>query len=93
LVTVTLTVPAARAAVVAVIEPPLTTATFVAAAPPIETVAPGEKLFPETVMAVPPAVGPEDGETPLTLGAGVVLPFDFGRMVVSLRKAPGAEFR
>jgi hypothetical protein len=70
LVTVTPTRPAACAAVVAVIVELLTTLTPVAAVPPMLTVAPETKLVPLMVTAVPPAVVPEVGETPETVGAG-----------------------
>src|SRR3989442_11244625 len=70
LVTVTLTAPAACAGVVAVIVVLLTTLTPVAALPPTLTVTPATKFAPVIVTAVPPAVGPEDGATLLTVGAG-----------------------
>jgi hypothetical protein len=70
LVTTTLTAPAGRDGVVAVIEEPLTTLTFGAAAPPNVTVAPGAKLVPVIVTDVPPLVVPEFGETADTVGAG-----------------------
>ena len=53
---------------------PLTTATFVAAVLPNVTVAPEAKFVPVMVTLVPPAVGPEFGETPVTVGAGPRLP-------------------
>jgi hypothetical protein len=68
-VTKTLAVPALPAGVVAVIEFALTTVTFVAAVPPTVTVAPVAKLVPVIVMLVPPAVGPDEGPTSLTVGA------------------------
>ena len=46
-----------------------TTFTFVAAVPPKLTVAPEAKPVPEIVTDVLPAVGPDDGETALTIGA------------------------
>ena len=67
-VTVTVTAPALPAGVVAVICVPLTTTTFVAAAPPNVTVAPAAKFVPVIVTAVPPAVDPLFGETLLTVG-------------------------
>jgi hypothetical protein len=82
LVTTTLTAPAAWAGVVAVREVLLTTVTPVAAVPPKLTVAPVAKLVPVIVTAVPPAVGPLVGATPVTVGAGFrtlmvnVCPFD-----------------
>jgi hypothetical protein len=66
----TVTVPAACAGVVAVIDVLLTTTTFVAAVPPNVTVAPVAKFVPVIVTAVPPAVGPLFGDTLLTVGAG-----------------------
>jgi hypothetical protein len=47
-----------------------TTFTFVAAVPPMVTVAPDKKPVPVIVTAVPPAVVPDAGEIPLTVGAG-----------------------
>ena len=88
-----MTVPAARADVVAVIELLLTTATLAAAVPPSETVAPGIKLLPEMVIEVPPEVGPEVGEIDDTVGAGFELPLDLGKMVPSFFDAPGAAFK
>ncbi len=70
LVTVTLTVPAACVGVMAVIVVALTTFTLVAALPPTLTVAPALKLVPVIVIAVPPPVGPEVGDTLVTVGAG-----------------------
>ena len=52
----------------AVICVPLTTTTLVAAVVPNVTVAPVTNLVPVMVTAVPPAVGPLLGETPLTVG-------------------------
>jgi len=68
LVTTTFTAPAACAGVVAVICVALTTTTFVAPAPPNVTVAPVAKFVPVMVTAVPPAVGPLFGLTPVTVG-------------------------
>jgi hypothetical protein len=93
LVTTTLTVPSACAGVLAVIELLLTTATLVAAALPNETIAPGRKPVPEIVMDVPPVVGPEMGAIEFTTGGPGGAPLDFGRIVVSLRSAPGAALR
>ena len=70
LVTVTATVPAAPAGVVAVMVVPLTTATAVAALLPRLTVAPATKLAPLIVIAVPPIVEPDAGVTLATVGAG-----------------------
>ena len=47
----------------------LSTATFEAAVPPSVTVAPATNPVPVIVIDVPPAVGPDGGETPLTVGA------------------------
>jgi hypothetical protein len=69
-VTTTLTAPAARAGVVAVIEVLFTTTTLVAAAPPKLTPAPAAKPVPVMVTAVPPLVGPELGLTRVTVGGG-----------------------
>ena len=52
------------------IEEAFTTFTPVAAVPPKLTVAPVKKPVPEMVTAVPPAVPPVLGETPVTVGAG-----------------------
>src|SRR3989442_6884986 len=70
LVTVMFTAPAACAGVVAVIVMLFTTLTPVAALPPRLTVAPGAKLVPVIVTAVPPVVGPDEGATLPTVGAG-----------------------
>ena len=61
--------PAARAGVVAVIDVALATATFVAAVPPIETVAPAVNPEPVIVMPRPPEVAPSAGVTAVTVGA------------------------
>ncbi len=68
-VTTTLTVPAACAGVVAVIEVEPLMTTFVAPTPPKATVAPFWKPVPVTVTVVPPAVPPTLGETDVTVGA------------------------
>src|SRR6185503_20397294 len=47
----------------------------VAAAPPKLTLAPGLKLLPLIVTAVPPTAGPVAGETPESLGGGAALSF------------------
>jgi len=67
-VTVTVTAPALRAGVVAVICVALATTTLVAAVPPNVTVAPAAKFAPVIVTAVPPAVGPPFGDTLVTVG-------------------------
>jgi len=71
LVTTTSTVPAACAGVNAVIDVLFTTATFEAALPPMETVAPDWNPVPLIVIEVPPTVGPDAGESVLTVGVGV----------------------
>jgi hypothetical protein len=71
-VTVTVAAPAAPAGVAAVIVVLLTTTTLAAATPPIVTVAPETKFVPVIVTAVPPAVVPLLGLTPVTVGAGPV---------------------
>ena len=69
LVTVTFTLPATPAGVVAVMVMLLTTITEVAAPLPTLTVVPAAKLVPLTVIAVPPVVSPELGVTLLTVGS------------------------
>ena len=69
-VTVTSTVPAVPAGAVAVIWVALLTATLVAAVEPKATPVAPVKLVPVIVTEVPPAVGPEDGLTCVTAGAG-----------------------
>jgi hypothetical protein len=69
LVTTTLLVPAVPAGVVAVIEVELTTE-LTAVVPPIVTDAPLIKPVPVIVILVPPANGPLDGATEITVGAG-----------------------
>jgi hypothetical protein len=69
-VTVTSAVPAVSAGAVAVIEVAELTVTSVAACPvPNETVDPATKLVPVIATDVPPAVGPDDGLTAVTVGA------------------------
>ena len=68
-VTVTFTVPAARAVVVPVMLVGLTVET-VSADPPNDTVAPLWNAVPEIVTEVPPPAGPLGGATELTVGAG-----------------------
>lgn len=48
----------------------LTTATAVAAAPPIVTEVVPIRFVPEMVMLIPPVVGPDAGATEVTVGAG-----------------------
>ena len=48
-----------------------TITTLVAAAPPNVTAAPPAKFVPVIVTAVPPAVDPLFGDTPLTVGGAV----------------------
>ena len=68
-VTVTFTVPAEPAGVVAVIDVLLTTVTFVAALLPNVTVAGAAKFVPVIVTSVPPLGKPVFGETLTTVGA------------------------
>ena len=79
----------------AVIVVEFVTLTLVAAVPPKLTVSPELKPLPLMVTPVPPAVVPEVGVTPVTVGAagGGVLPPLGGKIVVSLRKLPGALLR
>jgi hypothetical protein len=70
-VTSTLAVPAEPAGVMAVIEVELATTTLVAAVPPMVTPVAPVKLDPVMVTEVPPAVVPELGLIPVTVGAGV----------------------
>jgi hypothetical protein len=68
-VTATLCAPAVPAGVFAVIEVAVAT-TLVAAVPPIFTDAP-IKLVPVIVIEVPPAIGPEIGETAVIVGSAM----------------------
>jgi hypothetical protein len=68
LVTVTATVPALSAGVVAVIDVLLVTVTPVAATLPNVTVSPVAKFVPVIVTDVPPASGPPFGVTLVTVG-------------------------
>ena len=61
--------PAVPAGVRAVSCVALTNVTFVAAVPPTRTVAPETKFAPVSVIVVPPAVGPEVGDTDVSVGA------------------------
>jgi hypothetical protein len=70
-VTVTVTAPALPAGVVAVMVVPLTTTMLAAAVAPNFTAAPAAKPVPVIVTAVPPAVDPPFGDTPLTVGSAV----------------------
>jgi hypothetical protein len=67
-VTVTVAAPALPAGVVAVMDVLLTTTTLVAAVPPNVTATPVAKFVPVIVTAVPPALGPLFGDTPVTVG-------------------------
>ena len=69
--TTTLLVPAVPAGVVAVIEVELTTE-LTAVVPPIVTDAPLIKPVPVIVILVPPANGPLDGATEITVGAAAL---------------------
>jgi len=66
--TSTLAVPAEWAGVTAVIEVDETTVMLVAAVPPIVTPVTPVKPVPVIVTEVPPPVGPEFGEMPVTVG-------------------------
>ncbi len=68
MVTVTSTVAALCAGDVAVIEVALSVVTDAVPAPNLTVVAP-LRLVPVMVTLVPPAVGPDDGLTPVTVGA------------------------
>ena len=70
MVTTTLLVPAVPAGVVAVIEVELTKE-LAAVVPPIVTDAPLTKPVPVMVILVPPANGPLEGVTEITVGAAV----------------------
>ena len=70
-VTRTSRAPAAPAGVLAVIDVALATTTLVAAVPPTVTVAPAAKLVPVSVTVVPPVVGPDAGDTAVSVGVGV----------------------
>ena len=72
-VTVTVTVPALPAGVVAVIVVLLVTTTFVAAALPNVTVAPDAKFVPVIVTAVPPARAPPFGDMLVTVGGATYM--------------------
>ena len=67
--TVTCTTPTVPAGDVALSDVALATVTPVAATPPKATeVAPATKPVPDTVTTVPPAVGPDGGDTTVTAG-------------------------
>jgi hypothetical protein len=68
-VTTMLAEPTEPAGVVHVLADVDTTATFVHATPPTVTAEALVKFVPSIVIPVPPAVGPESGETPVTVGA------------------------
>jgi hypothetical protein len=71
--TVTDTAPATATGDTAVSEaPPGATTIELAGMPPKSTAVPAEKPFPLTVICVPPVVGPEDGERPVTVGGAPV---------------------
>ena len=94
----TLTVPAACAGTVALIEELLTKLTFVAAVVSNVTVTPDTKLLPLMVTAAPPGAKPEVGLTDVRAGAGGCGgggggPPDAGKIVLSFFNAPGAVFR
>ena len=54
------------------IDVPLTTFMFVAAVPPMLTVAPARKPVPVMVTEVPPAAGPVFGVIEVTVGEGLL---------------------
>ena len=70
-VTATLCAPAVPAGVMAVMDVLDTTTTLVAGLPPTVTLLAPVKLLPVIVMAVPPKVVPEVGETLEIVGAGI----------------------
>ena len=72
-VTSTLAVPTEPAGVVAVMVVAFTTVTAVAAVPPMVTVVAPVKPVPVIVTDCPPASGPDDGLTEVTVGASFVL--------------------
>jgi hypothetical protein len=86
-VTVTVTAPALPAGVVAVMLALLTTTTLVAAVAPNVTVAPVAKFVPVIVTAVPPAVEPVFGDTPLTVG-GFVTPDGVRKATICMIHCP-----
>src|SRR5262249_20465994 len=81
--------PAGRAGVVAVIWLKLVTTTFVAARPPIVTVAPSSKSVPAIVTGVPVPAGPDTGviEKGRRCENSEVLPS--GSVAVALMRSPG----
>src|SRR5579863_33707 len=84
-VTVTSTVDAPWAGEVAVMDPALLTVKLVAATLPNFTALAPVKLVPVMVTMVPPAVEPEAGLRPVTVGGGG------GAPVEALRSMPRAE--
>ena len=68
-VTATSFAPAAPAGVTAVIDVSLTTTTLVAGLPPTVTLLAPVKFVPVMVIAVPPAIDPDDGLTLVIVGA------------------------
>ena len=68
--TVMFTVPTPPLAVTATMCVELTKVVEAAAIVPNVTVAPFEKLVPSIVTEVPPAVGPDEGDAPVTTGPG-----------------------
>ena len=68
-VTATSFAPAAPAGVTAVIDVSLTTTTLVAGLTPTVTLLAPVKFVPVIVMAVPPAIDPDDGLTLVIVGA------------------------
>ena len=65
------------------------TVTFVAGAPPNVTVAPEAKPLPVIVTVVPPAAGPDDGETPVMSGAVLGVAEKNSAMFDAVAEPPG----
>ena len=78
-----------RAGVTALIVVLPTTLTLLAAVLPKLTLAPEAKPVPEIVTDVPPAVGPEDGESPATIGAVFGVPEKNSDILFAVAAAPG----
>src|SRR5271165_2469293 len=78
LVTVTSTVPGDSGGETAVIDVSEFTLKLAAGTAPKATAVEPVNWIPEMVTAVPPAIGPELGETPLTMGANVYVKVSAG---------------
>ena len=72
---------------------PPTTVTDVAAVPPNVTNAPAANPVPEIVTLVPPAVGPEAGETAVTIGLVFGVVPKNSDMFAAVAPAPGKLVR